>query len=106
MASVRPFQFTNLPRLRREQVAFHESLATYLSYRPFAADFAGSLAQIIAQLLKVPCQFAEPELRSLDADGIAALLPAVACVAVVGIAPGEHKILVDLDSGLAHMAIE
>lgn len=106
MASVRPFKFKNLPRLRKEQVAFNESLATYLSQRPFRPGFGETLAQVITQVITLPCEFSRHELRPVDAAGLAALLPAVGCMAVIGMAPGEHKILVDLDSSLTALVIE
>ena len=64
MPQIRPFQFTHLPRYTREQVAVHESLATYLSYEPFSEGFAKGLGEVLESYLKVKCRFSDPELHT------------------------------------------
>ncbi|HET6347407.1 MAG TPA: FliM/FliN family flagellar motor switch protein [Myxococcota bacterium] len=106
MVSVRPFQFTGLPRYTKQQVALYESLATYLSYRPYRPDFRDSLETLLAAALKAPVGLARPELRSVSRAEMGGLLPSLGCFVVVGAAPGEHKILLDMDPALASMCIE
>ena len=47
MPSIRPFQFTGLPRMTRQQVSVQESLAAYLSFQPLTREFAASLASML-----------------------------------------------------------
>src|SRR5689334_21175160 len=106
MASVRPFQFTGLPRYTAEQVALQASLATFLSYRPYQREFGEQLGAILERYMKVPCKISAPEMKSIARRDLAALLPAVGCLVIVGAAPTENKIIVDLDAGLASFVIE
>ncbi|MEK7705793.1 MAG: FliM/FliN family flagellar motor switch protein [Myxococcota bacterium] len=106
MPSVRPFRFSGLRRYTREQVALQESFARYLSYRPFADGFGDSLAQVLERYLKVPCTLADAQQRTMARTEIGALFPDVGCFLVVGAAPTEHKILVDLDTTLAAAMID
>jgi flagellar motor switch protein FliM len=106
MPSIRPFQFTGLPRLTREQVAVQQSLATYLSFQPFSDDFATSLAGMIEGYFKQPCNVSAPDLKTIARRELGTVVPAMTCLLVVGAAPTEHKILVDLDTSLAAYCID
>ncbi len=106
MAKARPFEFTGLPKWTKEQVAVHEGLATYLSYRPFHRKFARTLASELETYLKAPCKFSKPELSVVSDDTVARLVPSIACLVVIGAAPTEHKILIDLDTTIASFCID
>jgi flagellar motor switch protein FliM len=105
-SAVRPFSFTGLPHWTKEQVAVHEGLATYLSYKPLKRKFAKTLATELENFLKTPVRFSRPEFCAIDANEVSSLLPEQTCLLVVGAAPSEHKILVDLDSGIAAFCID
>ncbi len=106
MPKVRPFRFSGLKRYTSEQVAVQESLAIYLSRRPFQPDFAESLAAILERYLKTSCSFGELEFRPVARNELGTLLPSIGCIVVIGAAPTESKILVDIDPSLAMMTIE
>ena len=106
MANVRPFQFTGLPRLSREQAAVQESLAAYLSYRPFEPRFANDLGAELERYLKAPCKFSAFSIKAVNCTDLPSLLPALSCLIVVGAAPTEHKIIAEIDPSLAGLAIE
>src|SRR5262245_13918447 len=106
MPSIRPFQFTGLPRMTREQIAVQQSLAIYLSYQPFTDDFATSLGKMIESYLKTSCQISAPDLKAISRSDLGPVVPAVACLLVIVAAPSEHKILVDLDSSVAAFCID
>jgi type III secretion system YscQ/HrcQ family protein len=106
MPSVRPFSFSNLPRYSSEQVAVQQSLATYFTTRPFQPTFLTHLGGMLETYLKVPCSFSDVQLQPVSRGNLSAMLPATGCIIVVGVAPGEHKILVELDTGLAALAID
>ncbi|OGQ92174.1 MAG: hypothetical protein A2289_02485 [Deltaproteobacteria bacterium RIFOXYA12_FULL_58_15] len=106
MPTVRPFRFTGLKRYTSDQVAVRESFATYLSYKPFAADFKGAITQVLERYLKSPCDLGGIELKSVSRAELGALVPAAACIAIVGAAPAEQKILVEIDPQLAAFAID
>jgi type III secretion system YscQ/HrcQ family protein len=106
MASVRPFQFKGLPKLTRSQVALQASLTGYVASEGKNLGITSGLAQIADRYLKSPCKIATPELKTIRSDEIASLVPALGCFVVVGAAPGEHKILVDLDLTIASFAVE
>ncbi len=106
MASVRPFQFTGLPRRTRAQLALEESVSTFLSRRPYVPDFPPQLAGMLERYLKVPCKIMPPEVHSIARPDLPGLLPKVGCLLLIGAAPGEQKILVDLDMGVASFVIE
>ena len=106
MPKIRPFTFAGLPKFTAEQVAIQESLATYLSYKPFQAGFAEGLGAVLERYLKVPCGVTAEDLRPISRADLGALVPETACLIAVGAAPAEHKILVDLDMTLAAFAID
>lgn len=106
MPSVRPFSFSNLPRYTGEQVAVQQSLATYFTSRPFQPTFLPHLGGMLETYLKVPCSFSDVQLQPLARGNVGALLPSTGCIIVVGLAPTEHKVLVELDTGIAALAID
>ena len=106
MVATRPFQFTSLPRLSKAQAALQQSMATYLGALPLRPGFAERLAASLEAMLGEPCQIGAPALQAVSRSGLAALLPQLACLVVVGAAPTEHKLLVELDSSLAASTIE
>ncbi|MEO0813675.1 MAG: hypothetical protein AAFY60_12485, partial [Myxococcota bacterium] len=106
MASVRPFIFTNLPRYSAEQASLQASLAGYLTQRPFRSDFLTRMASLIESYLKVSCKFSEPQLQPMTRGDLAALFPSTGCLLVLGAAPTEQKILVDLDTSIVGFVID
>lgn len=106
MPTIRPFQFTGLRHFSKEQVALQASLARYLSYKPFRRRFAKALAQDLETVLKVPCRLSRPEISVLPSEAIPKLVPEVTCLVVIGAAPSEQKILVELDAGIASFSID
>jgi len=106
MVQVRPFRFTGLRRFTRDQVVVQESLAEHLTRRPLNPEFLPSLGSMLERYLKVPCHFSSPELRPVAKTELAAFFPSISCLLVIGAAPSEHKIIVDLDAGLAANAID
>ena len=106
MPALRPFSFSGLPRLTRPEVALVESLAVMLSYRPFTGSFRASLAHTLGEMVRAPVRIGRPRLRSIRRQELPALLPEVACLAVIGLAPSEHKVVVELDPNLAAHLIE
>jgi len=101
-----PYQFKDLPRFSREQIALEASLSRYLAGRPYNPEFAVALGTELERYLKLPCKIAGLEMKSMARAELDALLPAVACIVVVGAAPGAHKIVVEIDMGLASSIIE
>jgi flagellar motor switch protein FliM len=106
MASVRPFQFTGLPKLTRAQAALQASLLGYVHREGENPTLVEGLSQLTDKYLKSPCKLSKPELKTLARKELPALLPEVGCFVVVAAAPSEHKILVDLDLNLAAFAVE
>lgn len=106
MSSVRPFLFTQLRRLTRSQVAIEMSLGSHFGERSCAPDFAASLAALLARYWKAECQIGVCEAKAMSRQEVAAMLPAVGCLIVVGAAPGDRKLLVDLDLHLAYFTVE
>ncbi len=106
MPSVRPFQFTGLPRYSRDQIALQQSLQNYLSRRPFQPKFAESLAGMLEKYVKVPCKVTPPEVKTLARRDLPAVVPKLGCFVVVGLAPSTQKVIVDLDMGVASFVIE
>ena len=104
MTNVRPFRFSGLPRVTREQAAVHESLAAYLSFRPYDPAFAKELEGELERYLKAPCNLSSFSIKTISRKYLEDIIPAVGCLLVVGAAPTEHKIIVELDSGLAGLA--
>jgi type III secretion system YscQ/HrcQ family protein len=106
MASARPFQFTGLPRLTRQQVALYESLCRTISERPFAPDFMPGLESLLGQIFRGGCRILKGDLRALARAELGPLTPAFGCFAVVGAAPSAAKIIVDMDPGLCALAVD
>ena len=106
MVSVRPFQFSGLPRFTKQQVALQESLAGYLSYRPFQPEFAALLEKLLSDLFKVPCHISSASIKTIRRADLSATLPQTGCIVVVGTAPAEQKILVEVGHATAALAVE
>lgn len=106
MAAVRPFTFSSLKRMTRDQVALEATMLAYFDGRPLAAGFAEGLGALLARYLKEPCKVVPPETKVVARRDLGALLPSAGCIAVIGAAPSERKILVDLDLALVSFAIE
>jgi flagellar motor switch protein FliM len=106
MAAVRPFTFSSLKRMTRDQVALEATMLAYFDGRPFAPDFASGLAELLGRYFKEPCKLVPPETKVVSRRDLGALLPSITCIAVLGAAPSDRKILVDLDLTLASLAIE
>ncbi len=106
MTSTRPYRFEGIPRYTKSELAVSESLGFYLSQSPFREGFAKDLAQKLEVYLKSPLELAEPDFKSFSKEKIEKLLPEVGCLIVVGASPTEHKIIVDLDMGLANFTID
>lgn len=106
MVSVRPFQFVGLPRFTKQQVALYESMARYLSYRPFAPTFVEGLEQLLEESLKVPVHLGGLKIHPVPRNDVAQLIPVAGCFALVSMAPGPHKLIVDLDQALASSTVD
>ena len=104
--AVRLYNFEEVPKWSREQVAIQESLARYYSYRPFSIDFAEALASDLEAYLKVPCRFSAPDMQTVSGLKLGRLVPSVAVMAVVGAGPTEHKIVADIDPALVSFCID
>jgi flagellar motor switch protein FliM len=106
MPTVRRFRFSGIKRYTAAQVAVQESLAHYLSHRPFLSDFKTSLSAVLERYLKVPCNLGEVSVKPIGRKELTALLPDVACLLVIGAAPTESKFLVELDPSITSFAID
>ena len=83
-----------------------ESFATYLTHKPFSPTFADDLASQIRPYLKGTTQFSIPELHIVDQDGLQRLLPQMACLVILGAAPTQHKIILEIDTSIAAFCID
>lgn len=81
-------------------------MATFLSYRPFRRRWGRELATELETYLKSPCRFSRPEMSVLTGETLARVVPEVGCFLIIGAAPTEHKIIVDLDTGIASYSID
>jgi flagellar motor switch protein FliM len=106
MASARPFQFTNLVKLTRAQVALFESMCLYISERPMAPGFIHELEGLLGQIFRGGCRIMRGELRAVSRSEINTLTPQLGCFAIVGAQPSAQKIIVDMDAGLCALAID
>jgi flagellar motor switch protein FliM len=106
MTSVKPFQFKNLPRYTRVQANCLQSLSAYLSQRPFQQGFRSHICEILQEALKVPAKLSGVDIQPIDARNLKSMLPAQSCFALLGAAPGTHKIIVDIDPALVTQAID
>lgn len=106
MPQVRPFLFTNLPRYTHDQIAVLQSLSACFSRKPFSPTFLLEMGTMLEGHLKAPCAIAVQQTQSVPRGNLAALLPAVGCLMVVGCGGTEHKVLCDLDPSIATLAID
>lgn len=106
MVAIRPYTFKGLKRLSQAQAAVHQSFVQYVSHKPFAPDFSAGLAALLERILDTQCEFGETEICSMSGEETCSLIPKTTCLVVVGGAPGEHKIVVEIDLALAHFAID
>ena len=106
MASVRPFKFTGLPHYKRDQIALTESFAAYLSFKPYQEDLKKTITGTLERYLKTTCELSEINVRPIAQSDVKALLPEITCLALLGCAPHDHKIIVDIDIRVAFFVID
>ena len=106
MSSVKPYAFKNLPSLTKAQADISQSVATYLSSRPFEAGFTTALTDLLGKLLKEEVKLSPMEVRQVAVDQVTQMIPDTGCFVFIGVAPTPSKILVDLDPGLSALTIE
>jgi flagellar motor switch protein FliM len=102
----RPYRFENIPKLTQAELDLQNSLSRFLSSKPFEPDFRPSLVKILEDYLKVECQIAVPEAAIVKSADLPNLIPHSACIVVVGVAPGEEKIFVEIDPSLVGFVLE
>lgn len=106
MPAIRRYQFSDLPRYTTEQAGLRAGLADYFTMRPFRAEFLSEIEAVLDKYLKVSAHLSEVSLEPVTRSDLFDLLPSNACVAVLGAAPTEHKILVEIDLALVGFAID
>ena len=106
MPATLPFRFTSLPRLSKNEVALHQSLAAFIGSTPLRPNFGRSLCDSLAESFKLTCQLSRPEQDLVSTSQLGDRLPAEGCFALLSLGTTPHKVLLDIDTTLAAFAIE
>ncbi len=106
MAPPRPYTFPGLRKMTRSAVALEATMLDYFTARPLFEGFLEELGALLQHYLKEPCKLVPPESKTVRGADLAAILPSLGCLALIGLAPGERKIIAELDMGLASLSIE
>ena len=106
MAAVRPFTFSHVPKLTREQASLSESFRNYVSSRPLQAGFKSSLCEVLRKYLKDEVNISDPELKTVQNEELPSLIPDTGCFILLTAAPSGDHIIIDLDPVLAESITE
>ena len=106
MPTVRPFRFQGLRRYSRQAVALEQSVAAFLARGPLGPGVAAQIGDDLGRYLKASVKISGPELSYLPRSGLGELLPDQPCLVVIGVGPSPHKVLLELDRGVAALVID
>jgi flagellar motor switch/type III secretory pathway protein FliN len=106
LSAPRPFTFAGLPRLTRQQVALHQSVLTHLSAQPASPTFAQDLAAVLTREMRLPAALTDLAISTVSRAALLPLLPEVGYFVIIGLGPGPHKLVLDIDPSLASWCVE
>lgn len=102
---VRPFRFDELRHVSSEHKAIHAELARALPDSFFSSNITKRLADVLRKHLEMDVGLWLDSIRFFSRTQIRALIPGATCILVVGMAPREEKILVEVDLYFVYRAI-
>lgn len=102
----KPYTFARVPRATRAQVNLQQTALDAFGQPVLKDDFAPGLQAMLRKLLGVGCSWGAADVRVVSAAEVGGLLAPLGYFAVVGAAPGPHKVLVDLDPSLGAWCVE
>ncbi|MFZ9889135.1 MAG: FliM/FliN family flagellar motor switch protein, partial [Myxococcota bacterium] len=97
---------TALPRLSREQVRVQNALMAHLPSTAFEAGFKERLRSTFQPLLRADLDLWFDSITPCDTAELSRRVHHPTCLAVVGLAPTEHSMLVELDLTVAQSAVD
>ena len=103
---LRRYKFSGLPRLTRAQVDVQNSLLSFLPSTIFESGFKEILRAQLEPLVRADLDFWLDDVRVVEAEDLSRTFARPTCLAVVGVEPRAHKILVETDLTIAQRAID
>lgn len=103
---LRRYKLTGLPRLTRAQARVLNAMMAYLPQTSFESDFKDRLRQVIEPLVHADIDLWFDGITRVEAGKLGAHLTDPSCVALVGMLPKEHQLLVEVDLTVAQQAVD
>ncbi|MBI3179202.1 MAG: FliM/FliN family flagellar motor switch protein, partial [Deltaproteobacteria bacterium] len=105
MKRFRPFSFDSLRHISSEHRALHAELARALPDSFFSSNLGKRLADLLRKELDVDVGLWLDSVRFFSRTQIRALIPGPTCLLVVGMAPREEKVIIEIDLYFVYRAV-
>ena len=102
----KPYRFSELERWTRYQLLVLKTFMGYLPGTGLGAEFKQSLRESISKLTGSEVDLWLDSVTTASAKDVLKKLPDPACLAVIGLPPSDHQLLLDIDIKLAGMAVD
>ncbi len=102
---VRPFSFDSLSHVSSEHKALHAELARALPDSFFSSNLPKRLSDLLRKELEMDVGLWMDSIRFFSRTQIRALIPGATCLLVVGMAPREEKVLIEIDLYFVYRAV-
>lgn len=106
MAHIVPFHFDRLPKLSERDVRILGSLLELLPRIGFADELRQSLSGLLTEKIGLPFSFDLQKITTGPAPEVLRALPREGIYLVFGLAPFQERAFLEVDSFLAHSAID
>lgn len=106
MSAIKPFDFSRLPKISRQDILILDALRSFLPRIGFSDELGRSLRRLVGRALGTPFSFREEKITNIRLSTALPTLPKQGVYLVFGLAPLEEKAFLELDPFLAHVAID
>lgn len=103
---LRRYKFSGLPRLTRAQVDTQNALLSFLPSTIFENGFKEKLREALEPIVRADLDFWLDDVRVIEQADLSRTFARPSCIAVLGLEPRPHKILVETDLTISQRAID
>jgi flagellar motor switch protein FliN len=103
---IKPYRFTELERWTRAQLLVLKTMMAYLPGSALGSDFKQTLKETISKLVGAEVDLWLDSILTAPGPAVLGKLSDPACLALIGMPPSDHHLILDLDLKLAAMAVD
>ncbi len=100
------FRYTDLERIPREHADLHKALFRLLPEAAFEPGFLRQVQQVLHKHTEMDIDLWLQSVRMLKRTDLRALIPGTTCLVIVGLAPLNEKLILEIDLRFAYRAVE